>query len=100
PRPKELAAALGKPEPAVAAALAALTAAKVVTKVKPDLYVATAVLADLEARLRAYLAAHKEITPQAWKDLTGTSRKYSIPLAEHFDAQKVTLRIGDLRRLR
>jgi selenocysteine-specific elongation factor len=100
PRPKELAAALSRPEPAVAAALTALTNAKVVTKVKPDYYVATSALADLEAKLRAYLAAHKEITPQAFKDLTGASRKYSIPLAEHFDATKVTLRIGDLRRLR
>jgi len=100
PRPKELAAALGKPEPAVAGALTALTASGVVTKVKPDLYVATAVLVELEARLRAYLATHAEITPQAWKELTRTSRKYSIPLAEYFDAQKVTLRIGDLRRLR
>jgi selenocysteine-specific elongation factor len=100
PRPKELAAAIGKPEPAVAQALTSLTTAKVVTKVKPDYYVATAALAELETRLRAYLAAHKEITPQAWKDLTGASRKYSIPLAEHFDAQRVTLRVGDLRRLR
>jgi selenocysteine-specific elongation factor len=100
PRPKELGAALGKPEPAVAQALASLTTAKVVTKVKPDLYVATAALAELETRLRGYLAAHKEITPQAWKELTGVSRKYSIPLAEHFDERKVTLRVGDLRRLR
>jgi hypothetical protein len=28
------------------------------------------------------------------------SRKYSIPLAEHFDAEKVTLRIGDVRKAR
>jgi selenocysteine-specific elongation factor len=46
------------------------------------------------------LAAHEQITPQQWKALTGLSRKYAIPLAEHFDAQKLTLRVGDLRRLR
>ncbi len=57
-------------------------------------------LAALEARLRGYLADHAEISPQGWKDLTGTSRKFSIPLAEYFDAQKVTLRVGDQRRLR
>jgi selenocysteine-specific elongation factor len=28
------------------------------------------------------------------------TRKYSIPLAEHFDAQKVTLRVGEKRVLR
>ncbi|MBE7454319.1 MAG: SelB C-terminal domain-containing protein [Kofleriaceae bacterium] len=81
-------------------ALAALVADGGVVRVKPDLYVGADALAELEARLRAYLAAHREITPQAWKELTGTSRKYAIPLAEHFDARKVTLRVGDLRRLR
>jgi hypothetical protein len=30
----------------------------------------------------------------------GASRKYSILLPEHFDAEKVTLRVGDLRKLR
>jgi len=34
------------------------------------------------------------------KEITGTSRKFSIPLAEYFDADRVTLRIGDLRRKR
>ncbi len=100
PRPKELAAVLARPEPQVAQALAALHAASLVTKIKPDLYVASSALATLEQRLRAYLGAHREITPQAWKELTGASRKFSIPLAEYFDAQKITLRVGDLRRLR
>ncbi len=100
PRPKDVAAAVGKPEPAVTQALASLLAAGALVKVKPDLYVAREVLAALEARLRGYLADHAEISPQGWKDLTGTSRKFSIPLAEYFDAQKVTLRVGDQRRLR
>jgi selenocysteine-specific elongation factor len=100
PRPKEVPAALGKPEPVVKAALDKLLAARRLVKVKPDLYVDAGALDTLKARLLAYLEAHREITPQAWKDLTGTSRKYSIPLAEYFDAEKVTLRIGDLRRKR
>jgi selenocysteine-specific elongation factor len=32
--------------------------------------------------------------------MTGVSRKYLIPLAEHFDSQNVTIRIGDIRKLR
>ena len=90
----------GRPEAAVKQAVDQLLAARVLTKVKPDYFVDAATLAALEARLRDYLAAHREITPQAWKDLTNTSRKYSIPLAEYFDAAKVTLRVGDNRRLR
>jgi selenocysteine-specific elongation factor len=30
----------------------------------------------------------------------GATRKFAIPLAEYFDAEKVTLRVGDLRKLR
>ena len=36
----------------------------------------------------------------ALDELTGQTRKYSIPYAEHFDAKKVTLRVGDVRKLR
>ena len=35
-----------------------------------------------------------------WKELVGQTRKYTIPLAEHFDADKITLRVGEVRRLR
>jgi selenocysteine-specific elongation factor len=54
----------------------------------------------LRGRLVAFLQEHREINPTQWKDLVGQSRKYTIPLAEHFDAEKLTLRVGDLRRLR
>jgi len=100
PRPREVAAATGRPEPAVKAALDRLLAVGALTKIKPDLYLATEVVASLHERLLAHLDAHGQISPQEWKELTGTSRKYSIPLAEYFDAQKVTLRVGDTRRRR
>ena len=57
-------------------------------------------VADLRARLLAFLDAHGTIDAQQWKDLTGASRKFTIPLAEYFDAERVTLRVGDLRRRR
>ena len=37
---------------------------------------------------------------QGFKTLTGASRKWAIPLAEYFDQKKITLRIGDVRKLR
>jgi selenocysteine-specific elongation factor len=57
-------------------------------------------VADLRARLIAFLEAHGTIDAQQWKDLTGASRKFTIPLAEYFDAEKLTLRVGDVRRKR
>jgi selenocysteine-specific elongation factor len=51
--------------------------------------------------LKAMLAAHKKISarlsvPQ-FKDLTGVSRKYAIPLLEYLDRERVTRRAGDER---
>ena len=57
-------------------------------------------LKDLESRLVAYLQTHGSIDASGMKALTGQSRKYTIPLGEHFDARKVTLRVGEVRKLR
>lgn len=57
-------------------------------------------VSELGERLCSFLKQHHEISPSQFKDLVGQSRKYSIPLAEHFDAQRLTLRVGDQRRLR
>lgn len=54
----------------------------------------------LEASLRGYLQEHQSIDAAQFKELVGQSRKYSIPLAEYLDTRKVTIRVGDLRRLR
>ena len=57
-------------------------------------------LLELRERLVAYLKEKGKITTQDFKALTGVSRKYTIPLAEYFDAIKVTVRVGDERILR
>ena len=67
---------------------------------KPDLFVHADAIAKLRAKLLAFLDANKTIDAQQWKDLTGASRKFTIPLAEYFDAEKLTLRVGDVRRKR
>jgi len=77
-----------------------LIAGKQLIRVKPDLYVHADAIGELRTRLIAFLDAHKTIDAQQWKELTGASRKFSIPLAEYFDAERITLRVGDLRRRR
>jgi selenocysteine-specific elongation factor len=77
-----------------------LIAGKQLVRVKPDLFVHAEAIAALRAKLIAFLDAHKTIDAQQWKELTGASRKYSIPLAEYFDGERLTLRVGDVRRRR
>ena len=69
-------------------------------KVKEDLYFHAAAVEKLHQELVNFLKAHEEITTAEFKDMTGASRKYVIPLFEYFDAQNITIRIGDIRKLR
>jgi selenocysteine-specific elongation factor len=71
-----------------------------IVKVSNDLVFATEVIEEIERRLRAALAQEGEITAAAFRDLISASRKYSIPLLDYFDRCGVTLRSGDVRRLR
>ena len=50
-------------------------------------------------KLRALLAAHKgsRLNVGTFKDWTGVSRKYAIPLLEYLDRERVTRRDGDER---
>ena len=80
--------------------LGLLVARGAVVKVSTDLYFAKDVLAAIESRLRERLEHEDSITAAGFRDLISASRKYSIPLLDHFDRSGLTVRIGDLRRLR
>jgi len=69
-------------------------------KVKEDLYFHQKPIEDLKSKLIEYIRQKGEITTPELKNLTGVSRKYTIPLIEYFDKILVTVRIGDKRILR
>jgi len=72
----------------------------VIIKTKEDLYFHTDAVKDLQNKLVDFLTSNGEITTPQFKEMTGASRKFVIPLIEYFDSQKITLRIGDSRKLR
>jgi selenocysteine-specific elongation factor len=71
-----------------------------VVRVSPDLYFARAAADEARARLERHCGAEGTITPAAFRDLIGASRKFAIALLEWLDRSGVTIRVGDLRRLR
>ena len=71
-----------------------------VTKIREDLYVHTEALETLKAKTVAFLKAEGEMTTIQFKEIAGVSRKFLIPFIEYFDAQNLTIRIGDIRKLR
>ncbi len=69
-------------------------------KVKGDIFYAPGAVAEIREKLAGYLREKGEITPNDFRELTGLSRKFMIPLLEYFDQERLTIRLGDKRVLR
>jgi selenocysteine-specific elongation factor len=70
---------------------------KVLIKVSDDLVFHQAALSELRNKLSAEKARSPKIDVGRFKDLTGVSRKYAIPLLEYLDRERVTKRVGNER---
>lgn len=67
-------------------------------RVSPELIFHHAALAHLKEQLLTYKKSKGErISVPGFKDLTGITRKYAIPLLEYLDRERVTRRMGDER---
>jgi selenocysteine-specific elongation factor len=71
-----------------------------VVRVTADMYFLSSSIERLRQTLRSYLAEKGEMTAASFRDLIGSTRKYTIPLLEYFDRDGLTIRIGDIRRLK
>ncbi len=71
-----------------------------VVRISADLFYSVAALDGLREKLVALLREKSEIIPTDYRERTNLSRKFLIPLLEHFDSEKVTIRVGDKRVLR
>ena len=69
-------------------------------RVTEDLLVHREAWQALVDKVRKQLAGGAEMDPVTFKGLTGLSRKHAIPILELLDRQKVTVRVGNVRRLR
>ncbi|HVI95893.1 MAG TPA: selenocysteine-specific translation elongation factor [Anaeromyxobacter sp.] len=96
----ELPALVGAGAADVQAVLKLLLADARVVRVSAELWFDAGVVLALREKLVRFLRERREITTQEFKDLVGATRKHVIPLAEYFDREKVTLRVGDKRILR
>jgi len=71
---------------------------KNLVRVSPELVFHRQALAQLKEQLSAYKKAKGDrISVPAFKELTGITRKYAIPLLEYLDREHVTRRAGEER---
>jgi selenocysteine-specific elongation factor len=100
PEPQEaLAAQLGVDARALQPVLDHLVREGRLYRVAVGRYFERGAIDALERRLLDYLREHGPIDPIHYKQLTGQTRKHTVPLMEYFDARKLTRREGNLRVL-
>jgi len=97
---KEVAQSLGASDREARQILSWMRDQGLLVKVKEDMYFHQEILADLKRQLLELFGEQEEITTPQFKELTQTSRKYTIPLLEYLDGTRFTIRVGDARRLR
>jgi selenocysteine-specific elongation factor len=96
----ELCNLLAIPEKLALEHLTLLVAEGMAIKLKSDIFYHPDPLKKIEELLTAYLREKGEIAPAEFREISGLSRKFMIPVLEYFDTQKVTIRLGDKRVLR
>jgi len=69
-------------------------------RISEDLHFHRDALMRLREDYRQLLLREVQATPASFRDLTGLSRKFIIPLMEYFDMTRLTMRAGDHRILR
>lgn len=99
PTVSEIASGLGRARQAVAELLNLGVKEGRLVRVSPDLYFSKAAMDEIERKLKE-CTPPEGITVSDFRVAVGTSRKYALPLLEYFDRNRVTARIGDVRKLR
>ena len=72
---------------------------KTLIKISEELVFHRSALEALRRQMAAYRANSSKIDVAQFKEMTGVSRKYAIPLLEYLDRERVTKRVGDAREI-
>ncbi len=71
-----------------------------VVRLSADVVMGAAAYARAQQAVSQHLASHDGATVAELRDVLGATRRLVVPLLEHLDAARITVRDGDLRRLR
>ena len=72
---------------------------KALVKISDELVFHRAALEGLRRQVAGYKLKSAKIDVAQFKEMTGVSRKYAIPLLEYLDRERVTRRVGDAREI-
>ena len=97
PAPDEVAAGAGVDRTTARKIIQLMVKDQTLVKVNDSMVVDRRALEQLVADVRARKAVSTKLDVGTFKELTGLSRKFAVPLLEYLDAQRITRRVGDER---
>jgi selenocysteine-specific elongation factor len=68
-------------------------------RISESMYLTDPVYQEMIRNLRSFFSKKPDMTVAEFRDILNTSRKYALPLLEFLDSHKITLRVGDIRKL-
>ncbi|MGQ9542360.1 MAG: SelB domain-containing protein, partial [Armatimonadota bacterium] len=90
---------VGAPPDAVRAIIGVLLEMGVLVQVGEELFFHQEVIEELAELVRRTIREKGSLSVGEFRDLTGSSRKFVVPLLEYFDNVRLTRRVGDVRVL-
>ena len=99
PMKNELAGQLSIKEKELNDLLMLLTKEGLLVRINDSLYITRVQYDAMIDSLKKFYAKKSEMSIAEFRDILGTTRKYALPFVEFLDSKKITLRVGDIRRL-
>ncbi|MCE5312335.1 MAG: SelB C-terminal domain-containing protein, partial [Nitrospiraceae bacterium] len=95
---QELALKFSVPEKNVTDLVKLLSKEGSLVRINDSIYIAQESYDAMIARLRQHFSKKPEMTVAEFRDMLATSRKFAMPFLEYLDSNKITLRVGDIRK--
>lgn len=71
---------------------------ELLVRINDSLYLTAETYENMMSRLRKFFQKKGEMSVGEFRDILGTSRKYALPFLEYLDSNRITLRVGDVRK--
>ena len=67
-------------------------------RINDSMYITSSTYRKMVENLKGFFSKKSEMTIAEFRDILNTTRKYALPFLEYLDSNKITLRIGDIRK--
>lgn len=99
PYREELAKHLNVPEKKLSDLLKILVKNGKLVRIKDNLYLTKENYEKMLALLKEFFTKKPEMTVSEFRTMLNTTRRYALDFLEHLDSHKITLRVGEVRKL-